>query len=434
VPIVKVNRTAPTNLDATGELRDLANQYINGQGSKSLTVSAHDPASASGEPLSGIVRLAITDQGRGELAHADIACDPVDRCPGEASQTLTVDTDQLAEGAHDLQISVTDLAGNQATSESWTTYVDRTPPLPVTGASAEFDPEAGTVDVVWSDTADPSLPDGSPGSGLDHYTYRIQRDSAAWSDWASTDDNGFQLGGSHAGEQLHLQISGSDAVGNSASPWDGVVVAVDPDDDDAELGDDIRPGEVQVDSLGTSEGEYEGEDNDFPPGVVPEGAAQPSSFGVRVTESRSGAQLAAAPTPRCERETYDGDGPQDTFRIKVGRRGETTDGDPYCQFHIHYQVRIPFRDNVDWTWLAATRSFPDGVFDHSPYDDSRTRLVRDPKHWKPYYAHLRRLSVKPGSLITYWGRWHFKVPVPLPGRGSQIGGHYYGECIAWLNS
>jgi hypothetical protein len=44
------------------------------------------------------------------------------------------------------------------------------------------------------------------------------------------------------------------------------------------------------------------------------------------------------------------------------------------------------------------------------------------------------VEVKPGSLIMYWGRWQHKVPVTVGPGAVQIGGHYYGSCIAWLNS
>lgn len=59
-------------------------------------------------------------------------------------------------------------------------------------------------------------------------------------------------------------------------------------------------------------------------------------------------------------------------------------------------------------------------------------MARDPSKQKPYYAHFLRLKVKPGSLITYWGRWQFKVPVPVGPNARQIGGHHWGECIARL--
>jgi hypothetical protein len=224
-------------------------------------------------------------------------------------------------------------------------------------------------------------------------------------------------------------------VGNTAAAWEGDLVAIDPD---AASGDDPRPGEDQVD-LGTSKAEYQGQNNDFPPGVVPDGApasARTASFGVAVSKPSMGVTARAAatiPAPtHCGRSTYDGH-PQDTFRIKFSLRGETKDGDPYYQFHLHYQVRYPFRENVAWTWLAATRTLPDNRFDPSPYDDSRTRALRDPIHQKPYYAHFLRLKVKPGSLITFWGRWHYKAPVPVGPGAAQIGGQYYGSCIAWLN-
>ncbi|MFL5842443.1 MAG: hypothetical protein ACJ77Z_18515 [Thermoleophilaceae bacterium] len=47
---------------------------------------------------------------------------------------------------------------------------------------------------------------------------------------------------------------------------------------------------------------------------------------------------------------------------------------------------------------------------------------RAPVHWKPYYAPFLRLKVKPGSLITFWGRWEFTAPIQVP-EGKMIGAH-----------
>lgn len=435
--------TAP-QLSAAGRLIDLNGGYI-GSEQTTVTIAADD----SGHLAAGTKRLWLERRGAGEIDGADAGCTARTRpdgrpwkaaCPLTASRQVSIDTAALPEGSNDFEVHAIDRPGNQRAGAGFHVLVDHTPPPAVGGVKAEFDADAGIADVDWSDADDPALADGNPGSGLGHYSYRVQRDGGAWSEWSTTRDSGFSLAGSHDGEQLRVQVRAHDAVGNTGATWDGAVVAVDPDVADASDGG-ARPGEDQIDALGTSEADYEGQDNDFPPGVAPEAAgasAHTASFGVAVTEPSEDARATAAasvPAPvRCGRNAYDGDGPQDTFRLKFTRRGETDDGDAFYQFHIHYQVRLPFRDNVEWTWLAATRTLPDGRFDASPYDDSRTRLLRDPVHWKPYYAHFLRLKVKPGSLITYWGRWHYKTPVPVGPRTVQVGGHYYGSCIAWLNS
>lgn len=209
------------------------------------------------------------------------------------------------------------------------------------------------------------------------------------------------------------------------------------DPDGAGSDDGLRTGESELDALGTRAAEYQGHESDFSPAVVPEAAraSHAASFGVAVTEpDQAHASFAtSSAAPRRGRNSYDGDGPQDTFRIRFVRRDESDDGDTYYQFHLHYQIRQPFRDDGAWTWLSATRTLPDGRFDPSPYDDSRTRLLRDPVHWKPYYyAHFKALKVKPGSLITFWGRWHYKAPVPVPGGTDRR--NLLGSCVAWLNT
>lgn len=432
--------TAP-QVSAAGRLIDLNGGYV-GSEQTAVTIAADD----TGRLAAGTRRLWLERRGTGEIGGADAGCTPRTRpdgwpwkaaCPLTASHQVSVDTAALPEGANDFDVHAVDRPHNERAGAGFRVLVDHTPPPTVGGVHAELDTDSGDVDVDWSDTNDPALPDGNPGSGLSHYSYRVQRDGGPWTDWTATRDSGFSLPGSHDGEQLRVQIRAYDAVGNTAAAWEGDLVAVDPDA--AGSDDGPRPGEDAVDALGTSAPEYQGQESDFSPGVVPDVArasTRAASFGVAVTEPSDEAHASVAAStaaPRCGRNSYDGDGPQDTFRIKFGQRGETDDGDPYYQFHLHYQVRLPFRDDVAWTWLAATRTLPDGRFDPSPYDDSRTRFLRDPVHWKPYYAHFLRLKVKPGSLITYWGRWQYKAPVPVPG-GLQTGGTYWGSCVAWLNS
>jgi hypothetical protein len=232
-----------------------------------------------------------------------------------------------------------------------------------------------------------------------------------------------------------LQVHADDGAGNQTADWDGTVTAADPEDDADPGSTEVPPGSQLDEHLTTGGVDLEGEDDGFQPGVVPDASgAHASSAGVTVTPpSGVRARLAATgATPgACGRDKYN-QTPFDTFRVKFGRVGETDDGDRYFQYHLHYQVRLAWRADVAWTWLAAQRFFPNGNFDPSPYDDSRDRLVRDPVHWKPYYAHFLRLKVKPGSLITFWGRWQFTTPIEVA-EGTMIGAHQFGACFARLN-
>lgn len=433
--------TAP-HVSTSGRLVDLNGGYV-GSEQSSVTVSADD----TGTLASGARRLWLERYGAGEAGSVDAGCTnrslPDGRpwkaqCPLTASGAIGIDTGALPEGANSFVAHAVDRAGNESTGGPFQILVDHSAPSAVDGATAEFDSDTGEVDIDWNDVVDPALADGHLGSGLDHYEYRVQRDGGAWSEWFTTRGSGVTLADSHDGEQLTLDVRALDAVGNASAAWEGRLVAVGPDQDISTTTDAPPAGAEVVDDLGQSEADYEGENNDFPPGFpAPEAqSGRIASAGVSVIPpSRVRATVASAPLPpptACGRDKYQIN-PNDTFRVKFGRRDVTRAGDPYYQYHIHYQVRLAWRADVAWTWLAAQRTLPNGRFDPSPYDDSRTRATRDPIYQKPYYAHFLRQKVKPGSLITYWGRWQFTAPVPLPGNRQWIGNHYFGWCYARLN-
>lgn len=411
--------------------------YVGGE-SATVTISGND----TGHLASGVKRVWLTRAGVGDIASVDGACVTRERngrawkalCPMTASRQVAIDTGSLPEGASSFDVHAIDRAGNDSSGAAFQFLVDHTPPPTVSDVTAEFESDTAEIDVGWVDVQDPDLSDGHPGSGLEHYSYRLQRGGGEWSDWITTVDSGFTLANSHAGDDLHVQIRAYDRVGNESATWDGEVVAADSDDDTSTTADQPPVGAALDEALSTSVMDLEGQDNEFPPGVIPEAGARAAVVGVSVTPPERVQARTAANVPKpsaCGRNKYD-QNPFDTFRIKFGRAGETSAGDRYYQYHLHYQVRLAWRADVAWTWLAAQRFQPNGTFDPSPYDDSRTRLVRDPIHWKPYYAHFLRLKVKPGSLLTFWGRWEFTAPLPVP-EGRMIGAHMYGACYARLN-
>lgn len=126
---VTVDKTAPVNVSASGELFDLP-EYTTGEGTATVTASALDPSMADGTRLSGIKSLKIEDVGHGIIAERTIACpdEALNRCDVEAAEQLTVDLAQMAEGRHTLRVVATDAVGNEATSTPWSFTIDRTPP------------------------------------------------------------------------------------------------------------------------------------------------------------------------------------------------------------------------------------------------------------------------------------------------------------------
>lgn len=214
VPPTKVDRTPPANVAATGELAGLANGYINGQGAKTVGVSATDN-------LSGIRSLSLEDEGRGILAtYTPPSCvfTPLreDQCPLQAGETLSVDTGQMPEGANHLRVVAEDLAGNVADGETWTVYLDRTAPsfaMPFE-ISVVRPPESASPFVLLPDASDPPLADGSPGSGVGSYVYRYSLNGGVFTAWTTSPGPYFEATDGIAGQTIAVEAFATDRVGN----------------------------------------------------------------------------------------------------------------------------------------------------------------------------------------------------------------------------
>lgn len=208
---VTVDKTAPIDVTPSGELFDLQDGYINGQGTKSLTASAVDPDMANGTRLSGIKRFELEDIGNGIVATTDVACTTL-ACPVTATETLNVDTTQMAEGAHQLRIVATDLVGNTTRSDPWTIYVDRTGPHAASAIGSDYDEDASVAVLTWEEGADPLLADGSNGSGTGEYriTYTIDNTTRQ----TTSPIPSVELEGAHVGSNVAVAITSVDQVGN----------------------------------------------------------------------------------------------------------------------------------------------------------------------------------------------------------------------------
>ena len=91
--------------------------------------------------LSGVRRLellAVNDDGRQVVAAVDV-CDvgalaAGESCPASAEERIDVDVGDLPDGATRFEARALDLAGwTSRDGESWSTYVDHTPPGAPTG-------------------------------------------------------------------------------------------------------------------------------------------------------------------------------------------------------------------------------------------------------------------------------------------------------------
>lgn len=235
---VTVDKTAPIDVTPSGELFDLQDGYINGQGTKTLTASALDPDMANGTRLSGIKRFQLEDIGNGTIATTDVACTTL-ACPVTATETLNVDTTQMAGGAHQLRIVATDLVGNVTHSDPWTVLVDRTGPTAPHSLATDFDEDEATAYLSW-DADDPDLVDGSPGSGIGGY--EISYTIGGTTKQTTSEAPSIELENAQVGDQVSVAVKGLDTVGNAgATTTQTLNIAALPNCDTSAPGSDPVP-------------------------------------------------------------------------------------------------------------------------------------------------------------------------------------------------
>jgi hypothetical protein len=140
-----------------------------------------------------------------------------DLCPASFSSPVTINPAPLSAGAHTVRQTATDLAGNVATSATWTLSVDRTPPVSVgTGFNAYYDSGmAGTV-ISWPVANDPALADGTPGSSGIVYSYQVARAGGAFSAWAESTRPVIVVPGPNNADTFTVKVVARDQVGNQA--------------------------------------------------------------------------------------------------------------------------------------------------------------------------------------------------------------------------
>ena len=223
----KIDRTPPT-VTPSGELYDLREQYLNGQGTRALTVTASDA-------LSGVASVDVEDIGRGNIAHQTISCSAT-QCPTQATQTFNIDTSQLAEGRHQLRAVTTDMAGNRLTSSSWIVLIDRAAPYSVTQINVTGGTD-GNASVTWSPSVDPASNDASPGSGAAAYTFRYRVGAGAWSTPSQTTDTSVSIASVAVGQTITVELTSSDRVGNVSSASTATVPVEAAESDPCDAGD-----------------------------------------------------------------------------------------------------------------------------------------------------------------------------------------------------
>lgn len=195
-------------ISATGEIPSLDASYTRGDTTLSVDVSA-------AQYPDGIqfVELEVDDI---EVDSAGWACDET-TCPMRKRATLTHDPTRDAEGSYEYVVNTVDGDDERTDTATWRLMIDRTAPGLATNLDVTLDPDDGNAYVSWDRALDPTLPDGTVGSGADTYEYRYRVDGGSWSGLATSQDREFGIPGLRSGAVVDIQVSATDLVGNHGS-------------------------------------------------------------------------------------------------------------------------------------------------------------------------------------------------------------------------
>jgi hypothetical protein len=202
----------------SGSFWELDENYSNGRVSYDLTVASQDAGA-------GIERSWVDRVNAGTLVLSNAPCDRTHHttaldtriCPESHSFATQVDTNPFPEGTNRFVAKAIDPALNTGQSDVWTVYIDRTPPsAPANLALQGFDRELGIGTFGWSESSDPPLPDGVPGSGVRTYDVRYAIGGGSFTDWFSPDDTSVDIGALHSGTTVTVEVRAVDRVGNAS--------------------------------------------------------------------------------------------------------------------------------------------------------------------------------------------------------------------------
>lgn len=202
---VKVDRTAPTG---------------------TLTVppeAAYGTTSFSGtmtDPLSGPGRWVLEATADGTLNWQQVcaATQPI----ADGTWSCSWNTDTTAEGTYQLRARLEDSVSaanggpNVAFTDSASIQIDRTAPVFPTSTSvgSNYVADTDTVIVDWDTASDPNLADGSEGSGVGAYEYRLRVNGGAWSDAITTADITAAVPSANPGDTIDVDLKAYDMARN----------------------------------------------------------------------------------------------------------------------------------------------------------------------------------------------------------------------------
>lgn len=209
------NPDVTPTVTASGDLRDLAGQYVNGNETYPVTVAADEPDSA------GLTHLGLERSGGVEIVDADTPCTdtPFDHiCPTSFAAPLQANLTSVPEGRQTLHGTAADDEQHHSSSDTWDVLVDRTAPGRASNLTVGDVDAGGNVTATWDPAADPSLPDGAPGSGTMSYSVRYAVNGGEATESETTSSPSLTLHGVTAADYVTLEITATDAVGNEGTP------------------------------------------------------------------------------------------------------------------------------------------------------------------------------------------------------------------------
>jgi hypothetical protein len=227
------DQTPPSDISASGDLAELASQYINGQGRRTVTISATDD-------LSGIRNLSLEDEGLGVIGKSTptscvFTSSTEDRCPRAAAGQVTVNTTKMPEGVNHLAVFAEDLAGNVSEGPAWVVYVDRVGPsfLPAFEVTASNELPWADPTVFLPTATDPELTGGHAGAGVAGSFYRYSVNEGPFSEWEDNEFGTFEVPGAVEGDSVVVQAYAIDGVGN-AGPTRSASITIPPAEEEGE--------------------------------------------------------------------------------------------------------------------------------------------------------------------------------------------------------
>lgn len=336
---------APT-VTPTGELFDLADDYVGPNRTYPLTVTADQPDGA------GLRRLAVEREDGSEVLGENVPCTttPFDLvCPTTHATALDVDFSGFPEGALTIRAAATDDEEHQETSDVWTVLVDKTPPAFVSEPSDDDDEEADAASlasdstddasmVSWPGAEDPDLADGTAGSDVDHYRWRYRASSSAsWSAWTTTPDENTDGFIDSALSHVELQVVPVDSVGNAGSVAEWSI-------DEVPQGDAPVPDYVPNPTTFDDPDYEEPEESEQPEGLVEDESPEPSVAGKNVVIKK---------LYRCKQPWTPIQATASGFVI-----GNCAANTPLTAFRQRTFTKLPGHTTEGRTWVAG--SFPNG--------------------------------------------------------------------------